>query len=96
MLLTIELPDAIARQMHLDGPDNSLRALEMLALEAYRAVLLSGGQVGELLGMHFTEREQFLKDHRAYIEYTREEYEEELENLKRMTSENLPEKAPII
>jgi predicted HTH domain antitoxin len=84
MNLSIELPDPIARQMHLEGADGQRRALEMLALEGYRSEELSRGQVGKLLGMGFHETEEFLKKNRAFIEYTREEYEQSHAALERI------------
>jgi hypothetical protein len=57
MLLSVELPDPIAKQLRLDGEQGSQRALEMLALEGYRSVELSRGQVTELLGQSFYENE---------------------------------------
>ena len=37
MLISIELPDPIAKQLRLDGEQGNRRALEMFALEGYRA-----------------------------------------------------------
>ena len=65
MILTLEIPDSLAREMHLDGPGGPRRALQMLALEGYRSCELSAGQVGELLGFSFHDTEQFLHDHNA-------------------------------
>ena len=69
------MPDTIATQLHLDGEQGNRRALEMLALEGYRAGELSRGQAGELLGMEFNERERFLKEHGAFIPLTMEEFQ---------------------
>ena len=60
MNVTVEIPDAIARQMHLDGPEAQYRTLIKLALESYRAGELSRGQVGELLNLSFGETEALL------------------------------------
>ena len=76
MILSVELPDSFAHQMHLDGAQGNRRALEMLALEGYRSCELSRGQVGKLLGIGYYETEEFLKKNRAFIEYTKEEYEQ--------------------
>ena len=74
MILSVELPDTVAHQMHLDGAQGSRRALERLALEGYRAGELSRGQVGELLGFSFYETEEFLKENGAEIKITLEEF----------------------
>jgi len=76
MTLSVEVPDQIARSLHLDGPQSNRRALEMLALEGYRAGDLSRGQVGALLGLSFYETEEFLKKNHAYIEFTLKEFQE--------------------
>ena len=75
MILSVEVPDAIARQLHVDGPQGSRRALERIALDGYRAGDLSRGQVSELLGMSFWETEAFLKEHGCGLGLTHEEYE---------------------
>ena len=75
MLLSVELPDPIATQLHLDGEQGARRALEMFALEGYRAGELSRGQVSELLGQSFCETEAFLKEHGCGLGLTMAEYE---------------------
>ena len=75
MILSVEVPDAIARQLHVDGPQGSRRALESLALDGYRAGDLSRGQVSELLGMSFWETEAFLKERGCGLGLSIEEYE---------------------
>jgi hypothetical protein len=84
MLVSVEIPDALACQLHLDGPERSRRALEMLALEGYRSLELSGRQVGELLCMSFSETEEFLKRNHAMIPLTMEEYENDSAALSRL------------
>jgi hypothetical protein len=75
MLVSVEIPDQIARQLHLDGPASHRRALEIFALEGYRTLELSRRQVGELLGLSFYETEDFLKRSNATIPLSMEEYE---------------------
>ena len=75
MILSLEMPDSIARQLHVDGPQGGRRALERLALDGYRAGDLSRGQVSELLGMSFWETEAFLKEHACGLGLGFEEYE---------------------
>jgi predicted HTH domain antitoxin len=84
MVVSVNLPDAIAAQLHLDGEQGARRALEMFALEGYRAGELSRGQVSELLGLEFNETEGFLKEHKAYIPLTIEEFERSSEGLERL------------
>ena len=75
MLVSVEIPDTIAHQLHLDGPERNRRALEMVALEGYRSLELSRRQVGELLGLSFYETEEFLKRNHAAISLTMEEFD---------------------
>jgi predicted HTH domain antitoxin len=69
MSVTIELPESIAMQLQTNWGDLSRRALEALAVEAYRAELLSQPQVGEILGLNFWETERFLNERRAFLHY---------------------------
>lgn len=77
MSVTIELPESIARQLQSDWGDLSRRTLEALAVEAYRAELLSQPQVGEILGLNFWETEQFLKDRGAFLHYDADDLEQD-------------------
>jgi hypothetical protein len=73
MNLTVELPDAIAHQLRLDGPDAPARARELFALQGYESGDLSRRQVGDLLGLSFFETEAFLKAHGGQIPLTPED-----------------------
>lgn len=86
MTLSMEVPDQIARSLHLDGPQPHRRALEMLALEGYRTGDLSRGQIGTLLGLSFYETEEFLKKNHAYIELSLEEFQESSDGLETLLS----------
>lgn len=81
MLLSVEVPDLIAKQLRLDGPLRNRRALEMFALEGYRAGELSRGQVSEMLGLGFHETEQFLHDHGALLDIRPDEFNEDATGL---------------
>ena len=84
MILSVELPDSVARQMHLDGEEGQRRGLEKLALEGYRAGELTRGQVGKLLGLEFFETEEFLKWNHAEIALTMEEFQRSSDALERL------------
>jgi predicted HTH domain antitoxin len=86
MLLSVELPEPIARSLRLDGPASSRRALEMLALEGYREGNLSRGQISEMLGLEFNETEQFLSQHGADLQYTADDFDQDSENLRQFLS----------
>jgi predicted HTH domain antitoxin len=83
--ITVEVPDQIVQQLESEGwQDLPRRALEAIALEAYRQEILSSGQVGKMLGMSFTEKEAFLKEHEAYLHYGLHELEQDAETLRRL------------
>jgi len=79
MTISIEIPDAIATQMHLDGADGARRALEMCAVEGYRSGQLSRGQASELLGLSLWETEALLKEHNCGLGLSFAEYEQDIE-----------------
>ena len=87
MILNLEIPDSIARQLRLDGPGGPRRALEMLALHSYRSRELSHGQIGELLNMSFHATEQFLTAHNAPSGLGPDEHLRGLRNLEKATAE---------
>lgn len=82
MQFSVEMPEAIVHQLHLDGADGQRRALEMFALEGYRRGNLSRGQVSELLDLEFNETEKFLKDHGCGLGITLGEYEKDAKSLR--------------
>lgn len=84
MLVSVELPDQIAKQLHLDGEQRNRRALEILALEGYRNGELSRGQVSELLGLEFNETMQFLKTRDSIRSITLEEFEQDAKRLREL------------
>jgi predicted HTH domain antitoxin len=84
MIFSVEVPDSFTKSLHLDGPKPNHRALEVLALEGYRAGELSRGQVSELLDMGFDDTERFLKAHHANIELSLEEFREDAAAIERL------------
>ena len=84
MTVSIQVPDDIARQLHLDGPGSSRRALQAVALDGYRAGDLSRGQVSELLGLSYWETEALIKEHGCGTGPTWAEVEEDVETLRKL------------
>jgi hypothetical protein len=79
MVVTLEIPDDVAERM---GGDLSRRALEALALEAYRAERITKPQLRRLLG--FSTRyalDGFLKEHNVYDGPTFEDVQRDLQDL---------------
>jgi hypothetical protein len=68
--ITLQIPDELARKVASEGKDPTRVALEALALEGYRAELLSESAIREMLG--FESRIQvhaFLKEHGVHLHY---------------------------
>ncbi len=86
MLLTLDVPDSIAEQLHLRGPNPERRALELLALHGYTRQELSCGQVGELLGLTFYETEEFLHANGALLPVTADEVYQQAKVLEKLTA----------
>ena len=70
MEITLNIPDELARQVAPEGKDPARVALEALALEGYRAELLSESALRQMLGFQTRmEVHAFLKQHGVYLHY---------------------------
>lgn len=88
MRITLELPDDVG--LEAQAGELPRTVLESFALEGYRSGTLTEEQVRRLLG--YGTRMQvhgFLKEHGVYLNYGREELEQDMETLR-----NLREQAP--
>ena len=83
MVVTIQLPDAIAHHLGLDSTRPEQRVVEALVLEGYRSGDLSRGQVSELLGLNFSATERFLHEHGATLGLTEEDLAQDAANLQK-------------
>ncbi len=79
--ITIELPEPIHDTLRAEGQELSRLTLESLAVEGYRRAVLSGGQVGEMLGLDYWQTRAFLTEHRVYPQYDVEDFEQDLATL---------------
>ena len=79
MQITVELPDDMARQMIPAWDDPARKALEDMAVEAYRAHRLTEHQVASLLGMGRYELDGFLKQREVWLDYSMDDLRQELE-----------------
>lgn len=82
MRFSVEVPDTIAHQLHLDGAEGERHALEIFAIEGYRRGKLSRGQVSELLGLEFNETERLLKESGCGLGLTVKDYEQDSKRLR--------------
>jgi hypothetical protein len=85
MEFTVQIPDDLARSMSASGGDLSRRALEALALEEFKSGHITKPELRRLLGFGTRYRlDGFLKAHEVYEDYTMEDLEQELEDLRRL------------
>lgn len=82
MHLAIELPEDIARRLEAGWENVPRRALEALAVEAYRARLLTRGEVERVLDLSWHEAEALLKAHNADLAYTEDDLEQDRRTLR--------------
>jgi len=84
MVLTLEVPDEIARALAGAGHADPQRfALEAVAAEGYRENRLTQKQVGEILGLSRIETEDFLARHADPGDYEPGRLAREAESLRR-------------
>lgn len=84
MQITIELPDEYAQRLERDLPNLSRRVLEALVAEAYKAEHFTSSEVGKILGLSRFEVDAFLKQHEAYLHYSIEDFNQDLETLQQL------------
>jgi hypothetical protein len=77
--IAIELPDDVARHLEARGGNLPRRALEALALEAYRSGEITEAEVQQMLHMSSRwEAEAFLKRTQAYLDYSEADLERDI------------------
>ncbi|MGB3239573.1 MAG: UPF0175 family protein [Geitlerinemataceae cyanobacterium] len=80
MQITIELPDNIANQ--LQPVDISRRILELIAADSYRQGRIGAAEVRRMLNFSSRwETYEFLKREKAYLPYTEEDLEQDVQNI---------------
>ncbi len=85
MIVTVQVPDPLAKQFHLEADDSRSRQfLEAFVLQRFAEGELTSGQVGEALELSFHQTEKFLHDHHASPHVTAEEHRGDLRNLDRI------------
>ncbi|ARV59177.1 hypothetical protein BZZ01_11525 [Nostocales cyanobacterium HT-58-2] len=88
MQITIEIPEEIGNQLQQNWQDLPQKILEALALEAYRSGIMTSAQIQQLLKFSSRwETEQFLKQSQAYLDYTEDDLEQDIQTLHQVLSE---------
>lgn len=77
MQIAVERPEDIAAILKAAWRDVPRGVLEAVAVEGYRDGALSRAEVARLLGLSFWETEAFLRERRAYLLYTEEDFEQD-------------------
>ena len=86
MNVAIELPEDIALHLVQNWGNLSRRTLEAVAIEAYRAGVLTEAQVQKMLGFPSRwEVDRMLKQAHAYLDYTEEDLAGDIEALRAVT-----------
>ena len=86
MTIAIDVPEDLMNRLQARWDNLSRRALEAVAVEAYRDGVLSTAEAGRLLG-HASrwETEAFLHERQAYLHYTEEDLTSDAETLRKIT-----------
>ncbi len=87
MNISITLPDDVALRMSKHWQDLPRRTLEALVADAYRADVVTAGQVRSILGLETRlEVDAFLKEAGAYLDYTEEDLERDIRTLGQLSA----------
>jgi predicted HTH domain antitoxin len=82
MQINLELPDDVAEGIE---KDLARVLVESFAIEGYRSGTLTEEQVRRLLGFETRmEVHAFLKEHNVYLNYNRDDLEEDISTLRRL------------
>lgn len=93
MEITLKIPDEFARQVASEGKDPARVALEALALEGYRAELLSESEVRQMLGLETrVQVHAFLKEHGIHLHYDLSDLDGDRITSERLRSKRTPPK----
>jgi Uncharacterised protein family (UPF0175) len=87
MEIWVQIPDDIAERLQAEGVDLPRQLLECLAAESYRAEILTAAEVRRMLGFQtLLETDAFLKRKECYLHYTGEDFQKDIETLRRLSN----------
>ena len=84
MQVVLEIPDRFVIQLQTNGRGLQQRALEALAVEAYRLEELSLGQFAEMLDTSINDANGILKARGISDDFSREEFEAQRKSMERL------------
>ena len=79
MQFSVELPDELATQLIPEGRDPARKALEDIAIEAYRSHRLTEHQLATLLDIDRYSLDRLLKQRGVWLDYSMDELRRDLE-----------------
>ncbi len=82
--IKISLPDALVKALGTDPVELPRRAVEGLAVQAYRSGKISHAQVAEILNLDRWETDAFLKKAEAHRPWENEEFSTDLAQVRRI------------
>lgn len=89
MQITIDIPADIEQRLQTNLDQLSQRALEAIAVEAYRAKVISAAEVQRMLKLPSRlVTDAFLKQAGAYLHYTEQDLEEDIQAIDRAISDS--------
>lgn len=84
MDVCIKVPDDVVFQMRTRWNDLSRSVLEALAVEAYRAEVITEAEVQRMLDLPSRwDTDRFLKSGQAFIEYTEADLDQDIDAIRR-------------
>jgi len=92
MRITVEIPDETAKLLRLTEEDAARTLLEDAVVEAYRADKIGTGQLREILGLGWHEKEALLFKHKVFYDYSPGEIEAEIARTTALFEEREAEK----
>jgi len=88
MTVGIEIPDEVEKRLRARWGDLSRRALEAVAIEAYRSGALTAAEVQQMLGLASRWAvESFLRQADAFLDYGPDDLRRDLQELRRASAQ---------
>ncbi|MBD1858348.1 MULTISPECIES: UPF0175 family protein [Leptolyngbya] len=87
MQITIDIPDEYIQQLEPNLEDLPQQVLETLIVEAYKDQRLTHAEVGRILKLDRFQVDAFLKQHQAYLHYTIDDFNQDLQTLQKVLGE---------
>ena len=82
----LQVPDDIVERLQARSEDLSRQALESLAADSYRTGVLTAAEVQRMLGFATRwETDAFLKARGAYLHYSEDDLEQDIEGFRRLS-----------